>query len=77
LVLGEVGVLIGIGGVAGAALASAAGRSAAALLFGVRPSDPSTLAGAIGVLAGITLLAAYLPARRASRIEPVIALRQE
>lgn len=76
LVLGEVGVLIAIGGVAGAVLASAAGHSAAALLFGVRPSDPATLAGAIGLLATIGLLAGYVPVRRATRIEPIVALRQ-
>jgi len=77
LILGELGLLVGVGAAAGAALAYAAGRSAAALLFHVRATDPLTLAGAIAVLSAIALLAGYLPARRATRIEPVIALRAE
>jgi predicted permease len=77
LVLGEVGLLVAAGAVGGAGLAFAAGRSAAALLFGVRPSDPLTLSSAIAALAAIALVAGYLPARRAIRIEPVIALRAE
>jgi len=77
LILGEMGLLVGVGAAAGAALAYAAGRSAAALLFRVAPSDPLTLTGAIAVLSAIALLAGYLPARRATRIEPVIALRAE
>jgi predicted permease len=77
LVLGEVGLLVAAGAVGGVGLAFAAGRSAAALLFGVRPSDPLTLSSAIAALAAIALVAGYLPARRAIRIEPVIALRAE
>jgi ABC-type antimicrobial peptide transport system permease subunit len=72
-----VGLLVAAGAVGGAGLAFAAGRSAAALLFGVRPSDPLTLSSAIAALAAIALVAGYLPARRAIRIEPVIALRAE
>ena len=77
LVLREVGMLVAAGALAGAALAAAAGRSAASLLFGVEPSDPATLGAAIGVLVTIALAAAYLPARRAIRVQPVIALRAE
>jgi putative ABC transport system permease protein len=77
LILSEMGVLVGIGVVAGAGLAYAAGRSAASLLFDVRPSDPLTLTAAIATLAAIALIAGYLPARRAIRIEPVVALRVE
>ena len=77
LVLGEVGMLVSVGALAGALLANAAGRSAASLLFGVQPSDPVTLAAAIALLAAIALVASYLPARRAIRVAPVIALRAE
>ncbi len=77
LILTEVGVLVVLGAAAGAGLAYAAGRSAAALLFGILPSDPLTLSGAVAALAAIALVAGYLPARRAIRIEPVIALRRE
>jgi len=77
LVLREVGMLVAAGALAGAVLAGAAGRSAASLLFGVEPSDPATLGAAIGVLVTIALAAAYLPARRAIRVQPVIALRAE
>jgi ABC-type antimicrobial peptide transport system permease subunit len=47
----------------------------AALLYGVAPTDPVTYASVAMVLAVVTLLATYLPARRASRLEPIIALR--
>jgi len=77
LMIGEVGLLVAVGALAGALLAYAAGRGAATLVFGVAPSDGMALGGAIAVLAAIALLAAYLPTRRATRIEPVIALRQE
>jgi putative ABC transport system permease protein len=46
-----------------------------ALLYGVRPTDPATYASVAIVLAAVTLLATYLPARRASRVEPITALR--
>jgi putative ABC transport system permease protein len=77
LVLGEVGMLVSVGAVTGALLADAAGRSAASLVFGVKPSDPVTLAAAIALLAAIALVASYLPARRAIRVAPVTALRAE
>jgi predicted permease len=74
---GETGVLLAIGAVAGIALAVAGGRAAAALLFRVTPSDPTSLAAAAGLLALIAIAASYGPARRATRIEPVAALRAD
>jgi len=58
-------------------LALWAGRAATALLFGLKPYDPATFAGAIGLLAAIALIASYGPARRASRMDPVQALRED
>jgi putative ABC transport system permease protein len=48
-----------------------------AFLFGVGPMDPITYAAVAVVLAGMTLVATYLPASRASRVDPVLALRAE
>jgi predicted permease len=47
------------------------------LLYGVAPTDPATYAGVAIVLGAVTLLATYLPARRASRVQPIIALRSQ
>jgi 23S rRNA-/tRNA-specific pseudouridylate synthase len=58
-------------------LAVAGGRFAASLLFQVRPHDPASLAGAVGLLAVIAAFASYVPARRATRIDPVTALRTD
>jgi ABC-type antimicrobial peptide transport system permease subunit len=52
-------------------------RLVAALLFGVEPRDPATFVGAAIALAAIALLAGWLPARRAARIDPAIVLRNE
>ena len=54
---------------------SFASRLIAALLFGTTPTDPITFLGMIVVLGAIALLAGYIPARRASRINPMVALR--
>jgi predicted permease len=66
-----VGVVIGVGG------ALAATRAIASQLFDVTPTDPGTFLTAIGVLVGIAALACYVPARRATRTDPLDALRQE
>jgi ABC-type antimicrobial peptide transport system permease subunit len=66
---------IGIG--VGLAAAVAAGRLLEATLFGVGAWDLLTLLSATTVLAGIALLASYLPARRATSVDPVRALRSE
>jgi ABC-type antimicrobial peptide transport system permease subunit len=66
-----VGLAIGIG------IALALTRVISAFLFGVGPMDPITYVAVSIVLAGMTLVATYLPARRASRVDPIVALRAE
>jgi putative ABC transport system permease protein len=77
LILGEVAVLILVGAVIGAALALAGGKTANSLLFGLKAHDPATLALAVVVLAAIGFAASFVPARRASRMDPMTALRYE
>jgi len=55
----------------------AASRWVKSMLFGLTPTDPATIAAAVAVLATAALLAAYLPARRASRVDPITALRHD
>jgi putative ABC transport system permease protein len=69
--LNLVGVIIGIG------CSLALTRLMKSMLFGVKPWDPETIIIVVILLTFVTLLAAYLPARRASRVDPVIALRYE
>jgi ABC-type antimicrobial peptide transport system permease subunit len=77
LVLREAVVLLGAGLVIGTGLALWATRAASTMLFGLKPNDPATFAGAIALLAAVALLASYAPARRASRVEPMQALRED
>jgi ABC-type antimicrobial peptide transport system permease subunit len=77
MVIAEAGWLVGIGLVVGTVLGLGAANAARSLLFGLTPTDPATIAAAIAMLAAIGLLASYLPARRASRVEPMKVLRQE
>jgi predicted permease len=70
-------VLAGLGIVLGVAGAAALSRLMSSLLFGVSPTDPLTYAAVSVGLASLALLAGYLPARRASRIDPVVALRSD
>jgi predicted permease len=69
--------LVGIAAAAGLALAVAGARVAASLLVGVAPSDPAALGAAALTLATVALVACYVPARRASLVDPLIALKQE
>jgi putative ABC transport system permease protein len=63
--------LLGLAGAAGA------GRVLQSLLFEVRPGDPLTVAAVCTLLAAVGFAACYLPARRATRVDPLIALRPE
>ena len=74
-VIGNTVKLALIGIVAGTAASVVVARGIAALLFGTAPTDPITFAGMILVLGTVSLLAGYIPARRASRIDPMVALR--
>jgi putative ABC transport system permease protein len=77
MVMGEVALLIGAGLALGLAVALATTRLVASFLYGLTPRDPLTLSLAVAILAGVASLAGYLQARRASRLEPLIALREE
>ncbi len=77
MVLGESLVLVAIGVGLGLAGAAGAGRFVRATLFGLAPTDAATFAAAVTILVVVAALAAYLPARRAARVEPITALRQE
>jgi len=61
----------------GLGVALATTRFVASFLYGLQPNDPLTLLLAAAVLAGVGALAGYFPARRASRLDPMIALREE
>jgi predicted permease len=77
LVVGEGMVLAAIGTAVGLTAALGLTRLMASLLYGVRPADPATLAAASLLLAGIALLACYIPAWRATKVDPLVALRYE
>jgi predicted permease len=68
-------VLIGTGIIIGVAATLALGRVVSGLLYGIKPTDPPTLVTAALVLAGVALVATYVPARRAARLDPTQALR--
>ena len=77
LVLREAALLLVIGLAAGTGLALWVGRVAASLFYGLTPRDPLTLTGAVVLLAAVALLASCGPARRASKLDPMDALRDE
>jgi predicted permease len=77
LVLRDTVRLIAFGVALGVPMAIVASGLIARMLFGVTPTDPATLGAAVLVLAAVAMLAGYLPARRASRVDPLVALRHE
>jgi ABC-type antimicrobial peptide transport system permease subunit len=81
MVLGQGSVLTGIGVALGVlitlALAMAAGDGMQSVLFGVSPLDPLVYAAVVALVAIISLAASFVPARRATRVDPMIALRAE
>jgi len=66
-----------VGSAVGLAAAFAATRLMAGFLFNVSPTDPWTFAAVVGIILGVVLVASWLPARRASRVDPLLALRSE
>lgn len=77
LVMGESMTLVVIGIVVGVAAALAASRLVASLLYGLAPTDVATLTAAMIVLGAVSAIAGYLPARRAARVDPLVALHYE
>jgi putative ABC transport system permease protein len=77
MVLGQAMTLVGLGTIAGLAGALVLTRLMSSLLYGVRPTDPLTFGTVSLVLVGTALLASFVPAHRATRIDPMRALRQD
>jgi predicted permease len=77
LVMRQTAVVVAIGAGIGIALALAASRLIGSLLFGIAPGDPLAMGSALAVLIGVAFFASYLPARRASRLDPTQALRYD
>ena len=75
MILGEGLRLVAIGAVLGLAGAFAATRYVESQLFGIRPSDPLTFVAVCLILATVATLACLIPARRAMRVDPAVALR--
>src|SRR5580698_8158647 len=77
LVMREAVLLLAMGLAVGLAQAAWSGEAAASLVYGMKPRDPATLAGAAGLLSLVALMASFVPARRAARVQPMDALREE
>jgi predicted permease len=77
MILRKAATLLAAGLAVGVGLSLAAGSAASALIFGLKPRDPITLATAVAVLATVALGASYLPARRAAALDPMTSLKDE
>jgi ABC-type antimicrobial peptide transport system permease subunit len=77
MIMREAGWLLIAGLIAGGAISLLAAPSAAALLFGLKPDDPTTLLAAGLLLTVVAAVASFVPARTASRLDPLVALRHE
>jgi ABC-type antimicrobial peptide transport system permease subunit len=77
MVLHEALLLLAVGLAIGLGLAAWMGQAAASLIYGLKPRDPMTLGAAVALLAVVALAASYGPAWRASRLQPMDALREE
>jgi putative ABC transport system permease protein len=77
LVLREAAMLLIIGLPIGAGLSIAAGRATASMLYGLKPYDAPTMLAAVALLGVVAIAASYIPARRAARLDPMTALREE
>ena len=77
VVLREAVLLVGMGVAMGVPLAIALARSVSSLLYGLKPTDSPTISAAVVLLIAVATTASYLPARRASRVDPMVALRYE
>ena len=77
LVLRDVAVLTGLGLVIGTTVSMATGRFIATMLYGLTPNDPTTIAIAVFTLLAVAIVAGYIPARRAAKIDPMECLRSE
>ncbi len=77
LVMRESMILVAVGVVAGIAVALGASRFIATLLYGLAPTDALTIVAAVGVMVVVSALAGFLPARRAARVDPMVALRYD
>jgi predicted lysophospholipase L1 biosynthesis ABC-type transport system permease subunit len=73
----EVSVMACLGLLIGLGLTLTMTRFIVSFLFGLAPTDDATIAASMSVLAGVALVAAYVPARRASRVDPMEALRED
>jgi ABC-type antimicrobial peptide transport system permease subunit len=77
MVLREAAIVVAIGLAIGLPLALVVGTALRAFLFSVQPGDTLTLVASCLLLTTVALLAAYLPARRASQVDPITALRED
>ena len=77
LIVGNAVKLVVIGAAIGVAGSLLSTRALSSLLYGVKPADPWTFAGIVVVIAGTALLASYIPARRAAKVDPLVAIRYD